>query len=76
MQDELVISGEHMRTNREALFVLEYFHDFSIDWVRPGRAGTRKVKRKEWLHLAAGSRAKKVNSLRPVGAHQPANHVT
>jgi hypothetical protein len=31
MQDKLVISSEHMRTNRETLFVLEYFDDFSID---------------------------------------------
>jgi hypothetical protein len=47
MQDELVISSEHMRTNRETLLVLEYLHDFSVDSCDPGRAGRRKVKRKE-----------------------------
>jgi hypothetical protein len=50
MQDELVISSEHMRSNRETLFVLECLHDLSIDSCDPGRAGARKVKRKEWLH--------------------------
>jgi hypothetical protein len=50
MQDELVIPSQHMRTNRETLCVPEYLHDFSVDLCDPGRAGGRKVKRKEWLY--------------------------
>jgi len=50
MQDELVIPSQHMRTNRKTLFVREYLHDFSIDSCAPGRAGGRKVKRKERLY--------------------------